>query len=617
MVVTVMRTTASPDGAPELDPPMGPEEAHGTAARLIEETHVSEYTNDEATRKHAALAGLDERSTRRLAQAIAAPCLAVIDGSDKACIAFDVLAGKRDKTLETLVAYLGDIAETKGYTPTMRLLVRLGARGSTQAEMALEEILERRMLAMQGACVAPSAAERETSKSELGDFVIVEPGAVQSKGTSATGAVARSLRKPTASELDDLAYFLAAVSTSGKTLATLEEDRSARALPANAPDLAVRADLRKKVHAALAEGDLETHALLARRYLETLGYPGKIRVAEEGDERWGGHGFSYVMRDLARTDEILGRLEEASTLYRRANPGGGVCGTSSGSMTANQIEAMVRTAEETSGCRTVVAERLYSVALDRKGVYGTPRLAAAGFDVAKLYRAALLTLGRDKELALEQTFAADAQLGQPALGRLRSRGTEAWATRTRAVAGYGALLGKSAFPALQNMAEHGFAEDRLLAISTLGKLAEDHGNDACLGFGGWGGGDSRMSREVDALSHTCATKLAPADTDDLVKRLAVLGANPDPGLREAVAIALGRSGAKSAVPVLTKLARDTYSTGGKYCVEASDRPEVCGPDRPVRRAAEEGLELVKKAESERAEERARARTEGKKEKASD
>ena len=39
-------------------------------------------------------------------------------------------------------------------------------------------------------------------------------------------------------------------------------------------------------------------------------------MAEEGDVRWGGSGLSYVMRDAARSAEILARNDLAEALYR-------------------------------------------------------------------------------------------------------------------------------------------------------------------------------------------------------------------------------------------------------------------------------------------------------------
>jgi hypothetical protein len=588
---------------PAAEPALDPAEARASAKELIAAAQLSSLVNNDEARKRARELGLDETRARRLAEALAKPCLDAKDRKAKVCAeTFDALASpsQPDETLEALLVYLGEIAEPTGYTPSMRLLVRLHAVGSIRAGMALEAVLARRLMSSTKtgtACSPPSEAELAASAASLADFAVV----VESTPS-------RALRKPTSTELADLAYFYAAaVGSSGVVVASRGEDKNAARLPASAPDITPRAALANGMQSSLVAGDLAAHAKLARQYLGSLGYPGKIREAEESDQRWGGPAYSYVMRDLARSDELLGELAEAEALYRRANPGGGLCGTSVESVRTDQIQGVIRTAEEARGCRAVVAERLFSVSSDQ-ATYGTTRLTAAGFDVTRLYRGALLTLGRRDVVALEQLFRADAQLGPAALARLQVRGQEAWAEQIRAIAGYAAEAKKAAIPELIALARRGLASDRAAAVDAIGRLLEDHGQDPCLGYGGWGSGGGREERKIHALSHACATKLPVPEVDAIVKVLAGFAADPQPELREAVADALGRTGKPSARASLQILAKDAYVIkGSQICTKASDGTDKCSPNQPVRHAAEAGLERLREAEARRVEERERAR----------
>lgn len=118
---------------------------------------------------------------------------------------------------------------------------------------------------------------------------------------------------------------------------------------------------------------------------------------------------------------------------------------------------------------------------------------------------------------------------------------------------------------------------------------------------------SKGERTIPALSHACATKLPAAEVDTIVKLLTGFAGDPRPELREAVAGALGRTGMPSARPSLRMLATDAFTTGGRICRTGTDGTERCSPDRPVRQAAEAGLERVREAEARRVEERERAR----------
>lgn len=600
---------APPESPPE--PALDPAEARASAEKLVAEAKLGPYVNDAETLRRAREIGLDETRTRRLAEAMVKDCLDAQTPGAKACAAFDILAPSvPDATLETLLVYLGEIGETKGYTPSMRFLVRLHARGSTRAGMEVERLLMRRMtswIETTATCSPPTGAEIAASTAALGDFAVVEAALAATPTPKSKAVSVLVARKPTPAELSDLAYFYAAtVAGSGASVASSEEDKQGTRLVSSSPDLAVRDGLAKELRGALFAGNLEAHSALARQYLESLGYPGKIRDAEEADRRWGGPAYSYVMRDLARSAELLGKRDDAEALYRRATPGGGACGTSAASVRTDQIQGVIRTSEQTRGCRAVVAERLFSVSTDQE-IYGTARLTAAGFDVARLYRGALLTLGRRDVTGLEQLFRADARLGPAALARLQVRGQEAWADQVRAIAGYAAEAKARAIPQLVALARRGLAIDRVAALDALGSLLEDRGQDPCLAFGAWGSHRSGGQRKVSALSHACATELPSPEVDKLVKTLSGFATDPNPEVREAVAVALGQTGMPSARSSLALLATDPHAVAGSVCHKNPDGTDRCTPNRPVRQAAEDGLVRIREADARRAEERARAR----------
>src|SRR5262249_6029068 len=141
------------------------------------------------------------------------------------------------------------------------------------------------------------------------------------------------------------------------------------------------------------------------------------------------------------------------------------CGTSVSSYRDGQIEGVIRTVERLRGCRAVATERLFSV--DRAGPYGAERLAKSGFDVARLYTGALLTLGRDDAAETQRLLQALPSRAPEALARAARLGPEAWATRVRAIAGYADAAGRAGIDRLLEIAEQGGARDRALAIDMI------------------------------------------------------------------------------------------------------------------------------------------------------
>jgi hypothetical protein len=534
---------------------------------------------------------LDETTVRRLLGAVAKPCLSARDREAEPCKEIAEGSSEAGKITQALMEMLGAIADpAQASSPSMRILVRLDARGLWYAAGQIEELLERRLIASPGPCAPPTAADLEEARRSLSDFAII---------TGASGA-----RWPSPAELDELAYFYATVASAGPEVGTAVESWASKPLPEGHPDLVARAALRDDLRDALLDGDVDRHAQKAEAYLRTLGYPGPLRLAEENDERWGGAGASYVLREWARSLEILGRYEVAEAPYRRASPGGGMCGTSTASYRDEQIEGAIRTAERRRGCRAVAAERLFAVG--RIGPYGTERLAAAGFDVARLYAGALHTLGRDDAAETTRLLQALPSRATEAVARAARLGPEAWATRVRAVAGYADVAGRAGLDRLLEIAEHGSTRDRVLAIDAIGKTADDRGIDPCAPsrffIGHPSGNDG--ARPVHSVMDRCDTRLSAKAIDATVRRIAALASDGDPGVRESVASTLGRLASPRGAATLEQLARDPFDAGGRVCVYESGKPEVCGPNLPVARAAKRALDELAKARAARAKQRA-------------
>lgn len=492
--------------------------------------------------------GIDEPTVRRVLEALTRDCLAARSSEAPPCLK---LGPKEpdDAVVDATFALAAEVADVGvGNGDTARLLVRLEARGMYHATMAIERVLERRWLAGRKACSPPSTAEIAAARAQLNDVQIWTPSG--------------SPRPATDAERDDLAYLHAALQLTGVEVGTATEDEAAPELPAGSPELARHEVQRKAMADALIDGDVARHAAAAEAYLKLLGYPGPIRVAEETDARWGGRGFSYTLRLWARSEEILGHFDVAEPLHRRATPGGGMCGTSTDSVRASQMEGAIRAAEQREGCRPVIAERLFTPNGRSKDVYGARTLDQAGFDVTRLYRAALLDIGE---------------------------GTD-WSKRTRAISGYADAGGRDAAPRVVEIAERGDVEDRIAAIGGLEGMLRSYGIDPCVPSQiGYGHGLGNGEREVQSIMERCDTKLDDKARDAIIRRIAALAGDPDWRVREAVAKMLGATGAPAARTTLAKLARDTYDDGTTTCDGTTD---VCEPTRPVKRAAKQGLEDV-------------------------
>jgi len=405
-------------------------------------------------------------------------------------------------------------------------------------------------------------------------------------------------RAPRADESDDLAYFFVAVSEASASVGQATEKGPA-VFGKRAPPNAEREKLTEEMAAARMRGNSREHALAARGYLTTLGYPGPLRGDEESNVTWGGPWYAYVMRELALSTEIVGEVGEAAELYRRATPGGGGCGTTVDSRRADQNRGLIRVMEGARGCRPIVAERLYASSRGwRHEWYGPKRLADAGFDLARLYRGALLTRGRDADpVELRAALAAiPGSLGTAALARYASRGAEEWDARVRGFEGFADTAGKRAVPIAVARARAGPVESRTRALNVVAELAAHTGSDPCKPTRrGWSHRHHRSGddRAIRALNATCDTKFSSAELADLARAITALSSDKDPKVREAVARALGQIAMAASVPTLNALLSDPFKLeGSTLCTTTGGGPERCRPNWPVREEARNALDRI-------------------------
>jgi hypothetical protein len=471
-----------------------------------------------------------------------------------------------------------------GSTRAAAILYARKELGSFTAGRALESILVRRMIADAGPCAAPSAQEIEHARAELAGFVVVD--------AAPAGLVARV---PTGRELDDLAYFMAAVADAGEEVGPMRAPFRSGRVPQE-KELAQRAGWLAEIEKARRAADLPTAQARGFSYIVSLGYPGEIDHSREGEMTWGGARASHLMRDVALTSEILGELDVADALYSRANPGGGGCGTTTGYRWAQQVEGVIRTRERTQGCRAVVAERLLDVDGDwtDESPYGPARLVEAGFDLARLYRGALVTRNRELEPAtvLAAIERAPAAIRVAAIARWENEGPEAWEWRVRAIEGIADEFDRAGVELLLAQHESFASSARVRALSAIGAASSRPSIGPCeddtIWIGGFGIGGP-WERPVRMFATTCATRISDRDAGAMTKRLRPQLETADLEIRAAAIHAIG----EIAAPGARRLLRRQLATAKaelQRCKTAT--PDDCWDFENVRGTAESAIENI-------------------------
>jgi hypothetical protein len=543
------------------------------------QAHAS--TIDEALQAARALlqrqgadASLDEDRAVGLALHLAGGCPATLDGDP------DTKARqKRRQAIDALIAAVAESGTQRGLTK----LLQLASCGVESKSWGREQILERTMARTIAVvpCTGPLPGEVASQREKLADFPLLR----LRKG------VLRA-ESPTGQELDDLAYFMTAVADAGEEVGARDEGADwSKQAPANA----ARQELFEQLAAAKSAGNVVQVERLARGYLETLNFPDTLHGAAEDAFFWHAPRYYHVMRDLAQSWEALGRYHEAAGIWRRMSQAGAACGTGADYVWQQQVKAVIRDEEIAGRCEVAVPERLLAVESSRwndKDVYGTARLASAGFDVARLLRGALLTINRDAgEAAVEK--AIDGLPATPRLFaqmRLREKGLEDWERRVHAARGVADTMREAAIPLLLRAAEQSLPAGRPRAIAALGDLAERPFSDPCRGLG-----SGRFSistdwvRPVTPVGQDCGTGFDGAARKRLAQKLAVYAKDRDVDTREAVAAALGKIAEPVARPVLRRLLDDGERRGESCQGRTDGSPEKCRPYYPVREAARAAL----------------------------
>jgi len=550
------------------------EQALAAVAAVVQRAKLA-GPDDPPLAERARAARLDQEALLRLLADLVAACPA--EAKCPALASDDALR----RLLDTLA-----VVGTIDAAPT---LLQLDARGVWKAGSVLEELLTE---AMAGAvpparCVPPDATKVAATRATLTDFLVVR--------MLRDEVVART---PSPAELDDLAYFLAAVTDNGPEVGAAVEASPGSVFTSGTAD-PDRDRFAAAVAAARKAGDIAGIVRDGEAYLQRLGYPGPLDGAAEHSRAWGGAPFSYVLRDVARARELLGEHARAGELYRRAEPGGGLCGTSVSSRWTEQVRGAIRSAEGSGDCRAAIAERLLDIdgppptwsSTPEAADYGPARLARAGFDVPRLYRGALVTAGRDldpKALRVAMERAPELLRG-PALARLQARGAEAWERRVQAVQGLADLEGRAALPVLVALLTTATAPLRPRVLRTIGALGARPIEDPCDpdpdGF--HMSGSNEWERQVTPLAARCETSLRLHEAGPLALSLVTWLKDPVPETREAAAEAMGAIGHKAALPALHERRADPYKTG-TICTNS-----VCRPHYPVREAVREASARIK------------------------
>jgi hypothetical protein len=477
-----------------------------------------------------------------------APLFSECRGSDERCRVVDL-------TDMVAVALLVELEGARG----LEIAMRFALLGDFHSDELVDTALERRVLAAmeQGVCEPPHTDELAAAREDLVDFRVLE----------ATAGGKLRARKLEATELDDLAYFMAAVVQAGTPVGEPWEDDEAAPNEALIPELK---QAKRRWEQSKQRGDLDAAFAAGEDYLELLGWPEPIHIADEISFAWGGAAYSYLMRDMAKLAELRGRHEQARQLWTRANPGGGACGSSASYYWHDQLRGSIRTAEILGDCRPTIAERLLDIdayswwtfgegsfeSYDDGFDYGVRRLAAAGFDLARLYRGALLTRNRE----LDPLAIADALVGperEPARARLLARGSEDWEWRVRASEGLADTIGEPALEPLLALLPVANPELRARVIEAIGRAGRRFSSGACdpEHRALIGEGSNIWHRVVRPFGHDCSTRLDDRETSKLARQLRPYLGDDNQDVRVATAGAFVHLLALDTLPALRELER--------------------------------------------------------------
>jgi hypothetical protein len=464
-----------------------------------------------------------------LALDVAGGCPATVAGDTDA-----TSRNERKRIIDALVSAVAESGSRRGLTK----LLRLASCGAESASWNRERILERAMGRMIAdvPCLPPLSGEVSREHDNLADFPVLRlrDGHLRAD-------------PPTRAELDDLAYFMVAVSEAGDEIGA----RGAPSPPDGKSLSSARHDeLFGGLLSAKSGGNVVDIERAARTYVEELGFPGPIHgdVLVAGAPR-----YAMALRDLAESWEALGRFHDAAGVWRRQSS---VLVAAQDHAWEEQVKSVIRDEESDGRCDVAVAERL----LDVDGeLYGTRRLSDAKFDVARLLRGALLTINRDSgEAAIQSAIAAWSDTSRLlAQIRLRDKGVEDWERRLQAARGLADVMQERAIPLLLKAAADALPSGRQRAISALGDLALRPAFDPCRSPVALPAGSvSTWTRPLRPLGLLCDANRSEGLRRRLVAQVGAYARDANPGTREAVAVALGKIGIPAARPMLRQMLSD-------------------------------------------------------------
>jgi hypothetical protein len=449
-------------------------------------------------------------------------------------------------------------------------LLALEGRRLEAASSALERRMDRALGAWRsGPCLPPNPAEVSEQVRQLAaSFAVVEQ----------SGDVLLA-RAPTRGELEDLAYFYAAIEGAG-----LEPGSPQWASPASSPraDSARRSSWDLANRQAKLDGDVERLLGLTKEYLAIFGFPDALAFSDQEQP------------ELARQLRSLFRLGVLARDFDAARAAVGAwffppqCLTGIDSVISHWRELTVELAELAGHCRAGIPERM----LNLDTAHGLEPLRRSGFDVVRLFRGALVTRNREarhdgillpardadvSDLAVALATAEE-PLRSAALQRLNQRGREDWERRVLAVEGvFDEERGRRLLGRVESLLAHAGFQLRARLVSAIGrKAARLTSNGGCV----WGVASSGEWQREITEEHD--PELSKAFLPVVLRA----SADRESKVREAAARALGLLGDEGARPRLTAMLSDLH-VAGESCGQNG-----CGPWFPVRDVAEEALEAL-------------------------
>jgi len=468
-----------------------------------------------------------------------------------------------------------------GALPLLRMMTRfesLGIRPPVVREHVYRRLMNESVDNL--ACNPPCPGEVAQARKDLADFVVVDE--------ISASPVPREL---TEAERDDLAYFMVAVSAAGPPRQRRASARRAfpRCSASSSKHLMEEVRLRDQaLREAEVRGELEQLVRARQEYLHALGYPGQIHSCW-GPARPPASRYEQVKSCLAGDLEALGRTREAEQLYRHIRWWRPYCGAGSRRNQDSLTRGLIRAAERSGRCRSVVAERLR--ALDGEP-YGPQRLADAGFDLPRLYRGALLTRNRDGEAdrLIQSLNAARPDLAARAIARMQRLGPEAWERKVLALEGLADSAQRDALEPLETVLPVLNEEAKLRALRVLGILAWRTRAETVACTQVWGYSIHRATRPIHSLGHSCETRLSEAEARAVSREIAPLLGDPSEDVRVAAAETLGSIASKWSRRALQRVSRKRTPSRAVICSGSS-----CNTDEDLHSAATEALAKIDRA----------------------